>query len=439
MTTPEILKVEQHGLDPVPVEERTKTWLDLFFMKAGMVMSLPVFLLGSLMVPSFSWTEFLFVLVAGNLVLILLFGAMGCLGVDYGIPAYVASRFSFGHPYGSWLPSLSIVFTMIGWFAITTELAGMAVNQALGELIGIDVITPLIVLVGLMCAVPAVMGFENIKWLSIVSVPLLLGLACWMLIEILSENSFWNLVSYTPTGETTFGTGVDWVIGALISGVFMAPDFSRYLRSRKDMYIAYFLCVFPFLFLTGIGAISKLATGDWNPINAVQQLGLGIPALIIIFFATWTTMDTALYSAGLAMTNIFTRFKRWQNTIFVSLIGTTLAVFRVTEYFRGFLLLLSNIFSPMIGILLCDYFLVRRGSISLDKAYRPEGIFHYNRGINWIAIISMAVGFLVARYTPEMYVSSLTAMGSSMLLYYFGMKLFHPNHFLRRTVLRKSF
>ena len=340
MTTPEILQVEQHGLDAVPVEERTKSWLDLFAIQAGTHMSLPVFLLGALLVPSFSWTEVLFVLVTGNLILVLLLGAMGCFGVDYGVPSSVASRFSLGYPYGVWLPSLSIVLSLLGWFAITTELAGLAVNQIMGELIGLEAATLLIALVGFSSAVPAVLGFENIKWLSRLSVPLLLGLACWMLVEILSENPLSNLVSYTPTGEATLGTGVDWVIGALIVGVFIAPDFSRYLRSRRDIWIGYLLGILPLAFLAGIGAISKLATGDWNPIHAVQQLGLGIPALIVILFATWTTMDTALYSAGLALTNLFTHFKRWQNTVFLSLIGTALAVLRVTEYFRGFLILL---------------------------------------------------------------------------------------------------
>jgi len=434
MTAPEILRVEQHGLDAVPVEERTKSWLDLFVIQAGTHMSLPVFLLGALLVPSFSWIEVLFVLVIGNIILVLLLGTVGRVGVDYGIPASVASRSSFGYPYGVWLPSLSIVLSLLGWFAITTELAGLAVNQIMVEVTGLEAATLSIALVGLSSAAPAVMGFENIKWLSRLSVPLLLGLACWMLVEILSENPLSTLVSYAATGETTLGTGVDWVVGALIVGVYITPDLSRYVRSRKDIWVGYFLGILPLGFLAVIGATSKLATGDWNPIHAVQQLGLGIPGLIVILFATWTTMDIALYSAGLALTNVLTRFKRWQNTILLSLIGTFLAVLRVTEYFRGFLTLLSNVFSPMVGVLICDYLFVRKGSLSLDEIYRRDGAFHYHRGINWVAISSTAVGIVVARYTPEIYVSSLTAMGASMLFYYLGMRFFFPGHFTRRQV-----
>jgi NCS1 nucleoside transporter family len=434
MTTPEVLQVEKHGLDAVPVEERTKSWVDLSVIQAGTHMSLPVFLLGALLVPSFSWTEILFVLVTGSLILVLLLGVVGRFGVDYGIPASVASRFSFGFPYGVWLPSLSLVLSLLGWFAITTEIAGLAVNQIVGELAGFEAATLSIGLVGLSSALPAVLGFENIKWVSRLSVPLLLGLCCWMLLEVLSENPLSGLFSYTPTGETTVGTGVDWVIGALIVGVFVTPDVSRYLRSRRDIWIGYSLGMLPLAFLAWIGAISMLTTGDWNPVHAVQQLGGGIPALVVILFATWTTMDVALYSAGLALTNVFTPLKRWQNTILLSLIGTALAVFRVTEYFRGFLTLLSNVFSPMVGVLICDYLLVRRGSLAMEEVYRRHGTLRYRRGMNWVAVGSTAVGIVVARYTPEVLVSSLTAMGSSMLVYYLGMRFFCPDHLRRASV-----
>lgn len=432
MTTLEILQVEQHGLDAIPVEERTKSWLDLSVIQAGTHMSLPVFLLGALLVPIFSWTEVLFILAVGNSILVLLLGTMGRFGADYGVPASVAIRFSFGYPYGVWLPSLSIVLSLLGWFAITTEIAGLAVDQIVGEFAGFEAATLSIAVVGLSSAAPAVLGFENIKWLSRISVPLLLGLACWMLVDILNDNPFSNLVSYTPTGETATGTGLDWVIGALIVGVFITPDVSRYLNNRRDLWIGYVLGAVPLVFLAGIGAISKLATGDWNPVHAVQQLGGGIPALMVILFATWTTMDIALYSAGLALTNLFTRLKRWQNTVLLSVIGTVLAVLRVTEYFRGFLTLLSNVFSPMVGVLICDYFFVRKGILSLDEVYLRNGTFRYHRGVNWVAIAATAFGFLVARYTPDIYVASLTSMGSSMLLYYLGMRVFYAGHFTHR-------
>ena len=153
---------------------------------------------------------------------------------------------------------------------------------------------------------------------------------------------------------------------------------------------------------------------------------------MVILFATWTTMDIALYSAGLALTNLFTRLKRWQNTVLLSVIGTVLAVLRVTEYFRGFLTLLSNVFSPMVGVLICDYFFVRKGILSLDEVYLRNGTFRYHRGVNWVAIATTAFGFLVARYTPDIYVASLTSMGSSMLLYYLGMRVFYAGHFTHR-------
>lgn len=423
-------KIEQHGIDAVPKAERTKNWWDLFVIQAGVNITLPSFLIGGLLVPGLSWEQAFWALAIGNAVLAILLVLTGFIGVDYGVPTTVASRFSFGYPNGMWLSSLCILLSLVGWFAVTAELAGLAVDGVVNDVTGFSSPTLVIVLVGLSNSIPAIVGFESIKWLSRLSVPGLLALAAWLLVEIVSRNGFSTLVQYQPTNEVAFTTALDWVIGGLIVGVFIAPDISRYVRSRRHNWVGGFLGVLPAsAFLGIIGVLSKLSTGDWNPVNAVQTLGLGIPALLIIIFATWTSNDINLYSSGLALTNLVPRLSRWKNTLAVSLLGTALAALRIGQHFEKFLELLTYAFSPLVGVALCDYFLIRKGRVDLREVYQEKGKFFYRKGVNPSAWAAVLIGFLVGIFTPPEFIASMTALFAAGAVYYLAMRISYPKHF----------
>ncbi|MFQ5696055.1 MAG: purine-cytosine permease family protein [Terriglobia bacterium] len=426
-------QVEQHGLDPVPRPERTKTWWDLFVIQAGVNITLPSFLMGGLLVPGLSWADALTALALGYLAVSALMVLSGHIGVDHGIPAAVANRFALGYPRGTWFSSLCIVLSLVGWFAVNAELAGLAVNEILAATTGFSVPMLVIVLVGLSNGLPAVLGFESIRWLSTVSVPALLALQVWLLQVVLARHDFSALIHYRPTGEIAFATGVDWTLASLIVGAFIASDFSRYLRSRRHNWAGTLAGVLPAsVFLGVVGVLAKLATGDWNPVNAVQALGLGLPALAIIIFATWTTNDTNVYSAGLALTSLVPRLGRWQNTLWVTLAGTALAALRITEHFATFLSLLHYFFVPLVGVLVCDYFLVRRGALALADVYRHRGRFYYWRGMNRAALVALATGVLVAVLTPAEFMASLTSLVASAAAYYLVTRLFGPSPIVQR-------
>lgn len=425
-----IFKIEEHGIDAIPREERSKTWWDLFVIQAGVNITLPSFLIGGLLVPGLSWSSAVAAIVLGNLLLGALLALMGHFGVDHGIPTSVASRFSLGYPKGTWLSSLCILLSLVGWFAVTAELAGLAVDGITREIFGWTSPALMIGLIGISNSIPAIIGFENIKWLSRVSVPGLLGLSVWLFWVIVSRYGFTALVHYRPTNQITFTGALDIVIGGLIVGVFVASDLSRYIRSRAANWAGSLMGVLPASALLGvIGLLCKLATGDWNAVNAVQSLGLGVPALLIIVFATWTTNDANLYSAGLALTNVLHGLARWQNTLLLSFLGTFLAVLRISDYFEGFLLLLTYAFSPLVGIFLCDYFLVRKGRLNLLEAYQKRGRFFYFRGVNLAALLAVVLGFLVGVYTPAKFMASLAAVFFSAAIYLLAMKWFYAEHF----------
>ena len=422
----EAFKIEQHGVDAVPKSERTKSWWDLFVIQAGVNITLSSLLLGGLLVPGLSWAQACWALVVGNILLGILLALMGYFGVDYGISTTVASRFALGHPHGSWIASIIILLSMVGWFAVTAELAGQATHDALQGTPGFSNIAVVIAFIGILNSLPPIFGFENIKWLSRLAVPGLTGLCVWILIVIVSKYGYRNLIHYAPTHTLSLTTGLDLVMGGLIVGVFTASDISRYVVSAKDNWVGAMLGAFPpSLFLGLVGALSKLATGDWNAVSVVQRLGLGAPALIVIIASSWTANNSNLYCSGLALANIFPKLSRWQSTALMGGLGTTLAALRVTRYFGSFLLVLSGLFSPLIGILLCDYFIVRRSRLNLLEAYRNHGSCFYTGGVNVAAVVALVAGFIVAQFAPASTMASLLSLFAAAVIYLVMLKLLY--------------
>ncbi len=413
------LHVEQHGIDAVPKAERTKTWFDLFVIYTGLNITLSVLLVGGLLVPALSWGELLFVAAVGNAIVGALIILMGHMGVGHGFPAAVLSRSPLGHPLGTNLASIALVVSLIGWFAVNAELGAIAMDAVTRSVFGFSSPKLMILFLGLTNAVVSIIGIESIKWLSRLSVPLMLAVMIWLTVALLTEYRFVHLIDYEPTGDISVSTGINWMVSAVIVGIFIAADYARHARSRGDNWVGVMFGIVPAaVFLTGLGALSALATGDWNPVNGIEALGLGAPAMFIIVFSTWTSNDISLYSGGLALTNIVPKLDRWQNTLILSLAGTGIAMLRITEHFTTFLELLGVIFGPLVGIMLADYYLIHK--CRLDVKVYP------NRNINLISWSVAIVGTLVALFTPEYLIASVVAMLASAVLYWLLIRTLYP-------------
>jgi purine-cytosine permease-like protein len=341
------------------------------------------------------------------------------------------SRIFLGYPVGTGLCSVALLVSLTGWFAVNAEIGGMAVDKVTSALFGFSSPRIMILILGVANVIVSIIGIESIKWLSRLSVPLLLVIMVWLAATILSEYPLVDLVTYEATGEISVTTAIDWTIGGLIVGIFIASDISRHVRSRRDNWIGIMAGVVPSsAFLMGLGALTSLATGDWNPVNGIEALGLGAPALFVIIFSTWTTNDLNLYSGGLALTNIVPALSRWQNTLILGAAGTILAMMRITEHFTTFLELLLNIFAPLIGVALTDYFAIRRGQLDLDVVHEGGSRALYSRGVNLVAWTVVIIGTVVAVLTPEHLVASIVSMCVSAGLYWVLMRMIHPAYFI---------
>ena len=66
------------------------------------------------------------------------------------------------------------------------------------------------------------------------------------------------------------------------------------------------------------------------------------------------------------------------------------------SYIFGWLVGYSGFLGPIAGVMICDYFVVRKKSLSVEDPYATHGMYEYQRGFNWQAVISLAAGAGVA-------------------------------------------
>jgi NCS1 family nucleobase:cation symporter-1 len=136
--------------------------------------------------------------------------------------------------------------------------------------------------------------------------------------------------------------------------------------------------------------------------------------------STLPSSEASLYSAGLALTNVFPKQARWKNTVIVTACGIVLAVFGIAEHLGDFLTSLSYVFSPLVGVSLCDYFLLRRCRLDLEEAYqdKTKGKRFWNRGVNGAAIVAILAGIAVSAAAASRFPAALTGLFVGAIAYY---------------------
>lgn len=411
------LDIEKYGLTAVPRQERTATWFDLFIIWSGVNICMPSFIVGALLIPAFAWGAAVQVNFWGNFIVGMLIVLGGYFGVRTGKPSVRMIRHVFGRSWGQLLPTIALLASTLGWYAVMTVLTAMALAELAEPYLGMA--TPLvIILVGLLNASTAVAGFHKIRWFNRLIVPLL-GVFCIFLAYKLLSQMPPALDSYRPTGTLLYGEGIDLIIGSFLAGAFAASDFSRYARSNLHNWLGTFPGAFLLSFLLGLlGMYSVVVTGEWNPVLVVSNLGMGMPALLFILLANWTTNHNLLYSSGLALLNIFPCLERWKSTMICGIFGTLLALTGIAAHLESWLTMLSYVFSPLLGVVLAELLVVcdRRSTT----------------GINYAAFVAAATGMLVEIVLPPQYIASIVGLVTAAFTYILIKRLF------RRDLWRKN-
>jgi purine-cytosine permease-like protein len=126
------------------------------------------------------------------------------------------------------------------------------------------------------------------------------------------------------------------------------------------------------------------------------KFGWAVPALIIVLVSTFTTTFLDIYSTAISGLNIVPTLGEKRGVILGGILGTATAlVFPMILEYEHFLLFIGAMFCPLFGVVLVDYFILRKGLLQTEDLYRQGGPYWFARGVNPVALLAWVVGFMI--------------------------------------------
>ena len=372
-------------------ERNLKEW-DFVLLWAGAAISLSEIWAGGLLV-SFGLLAGLGIILLGHLLGNTPMALGGLIGSRHGVPSIVGTRGALGNR-GSILPAVLNVVQLVGWTAVMLWIGGQAAAGLAG---GAGSARGWIVAMGLLTTGWALAGSRAWKTLQKIGVVLLLGLSVAMTALALQTYGWRELWAAPSARSMPFMLGLDLVIAMPISWMPLVSDYTRYAavpgRGIRGTWWGYFL-VSSWMFVAGL--IAAIATGSGAPETALIQLmgehRLLIPAVLIVLLSTLTTTFLDIYSNAVSAQSLFPKLGTRPLTALAGIAGTGIALFFDATKYEGFLLFIGAAFCPLFGVVLADYFVLKRGRYVAEDLYR-RGRYWYAGGVNWRAMAAWAAGF----------------------------------------------
>ena len=213
------------------------------------------------------------------------------------------------------------------------------------------------------------------------------------IIKAVNLTGGWDaLFALRPEGPINYGAAAVLIVGAFAVGGAIQADITRYSKNAGQSLIATaigYMIAHTFVIIAGY--LTCLTTGTGDLPAAMIQLGLGIPALIVLIAAQWTTNDNNLYSSSLAFSNVV-KVKKSKIVLVCGIIATIAGVFGLADYFVNWLTILGVGVPPVAGIIIADYFVINKSKYSFDKD-TEYGDISRPAFIAWI--IASIIGFSV--------------------------------------------
>ncbi|HSG89230.1 MAG TPA: cytosine permease [Pseudomonadales bacterium] len=357
---------DAHTRSPVP-EADTVSGFQVGMVCVGIAITLPALYTGGTLARGLGLADAVSSVLVGALLLSIMSVPSAIVGVRTRLSSYMVIEHVFGWG-GAKLLNGCFAIVLLGWYAVTAELFGRTLAIAAADFGLVELPEWLWILVSsAIVTATTLFGFKALDRLALLAVPPLTLVLCWMVFEALGERSFAELLAIPGEGMP-FTEGVSVVIGAMIVNVVLMPDLTRYARTDRDAFVAAFLGNGGGIVVsTLLAMIPALAFGVLDPMAQFTLLGIGLLALVVLVFATWTTNGVNLYSTGLVAGSALPKAGYVPITLVGGVLGTALALYGVADRLTDFLVLLGLVVPPVAGVYLTRFFLL--GETDFSEAH----------------------------------------------------------------------
>src|SRR3982075_3803213 len=415
-----------YNKDLAPVSSARRTWRTYNYAALWISMSvnIPTYMLASGMIAGgMNWKQALFTVFLGNVLVLIPMLLNAHAGAQYGIPFPVFARASFG-VLGANVPAILRALVACGWFGIQTWIGGEAINAMIvalapgwanfhsGPAVCFFFFWLLNVLVILR-------GIETIRFLQGISAPFLLFIGLALLLWARSKAGGFGPMLATPSKFQTFGEffrffvpSLTGVVGFWATVSLNIPDFTRYARSQRDQVLGQaFGLPATMTFYSFIGIAVTSATliifgqALWDPVAVLSRLGNSFAVVLAMLALLMATLNVNVAANVVSPANDFSnlsprRISFRVGGLITCFMGIAMQPWKLManygSYIFGWLVGYSGFLGPIAGVLICDYFILRKKKLALQDLYLRGGQYEYSRGFNWQAITALAAGAAIA-------------------------------------------
>ncbi|WP_048646426.1 purine-cytosine permease family protein [Nitratireductor soli] len=391
---------EEYEHEPVPLAARRSTF-SVTTVWIGFPMIITGAMTGSILVLGMGFTNALWAMVLGNIIMFAYVAALGILGTNRGMNFALLASVVFGRK-GYMLASGLLSTLLLGWYAVQTGITGALISSAYD----LNYVAMTIV-AGLLYIGITFVGVHGLHLIGLVSVPLFVVLGGWVVFDSASTTTWEAIFAYpgnNGAASMSMGVGLTVVIALFIDAGTVSADFNRWAKDTKSSLIATF-SAFPFANLCAmlVGGImtAALAVPDANPfgadnmfgyMNAKQATFLSLLAFLFLYCNLGSVCAHCLYNAATGWSRILNSRMRVLAVV-LGAIGIAVAAGNVWAFFIQWLSLLGILVPPIGAIILVDQYIHRRNA-AIDRDWRPSAFLAWGIG----SLVAVIVEF----YAPHL-------------------------------------
>lgn len=416
---------EDFALERTPQEARRPMW-EVFMIRFGAVACLSQFMMGAALGYGMTFWDAMLATVLGSVLLEIVSLLIGIAGCKEGLSTSLLTRWTGFGRFGSSLIGLIIAISCVGWFGIQNSVFAEGLAKAFGGAVSLKL---MMVITGLAITVLVIYGYKMLAYTANIAVPGFIVAVAIATYNLFTKYDLGSLLrSAAPGPHMTLGVAVTMVAGGFMVGAVITPDMSRFNRNSMDVFWMTLLSIF--LGELSVNALAvAMAHAVKNPdvVSIMLNLGGWIAAALVIF-STVKINDLNLYAASLGTTNFLDtafgiRMSRAKLTLLIGCLGTLGSVLGILDKFVNFLVLLGITIPPIGGIIIVDYFILKRFHRELDSSRALNKLPEEVEYINPIALVSWACAFCIG-YFIKAGIPALNSLIAAAIIYWVLTKIY---------------
>jgi NCS1 family nucleobase:cation symporter-1 len=429
---PQSSSLYSEDLAPVPLTKRTWNTWNYAALWISMSLCIPTYMLASSLIEGgMNWWQAVLTIFLGNTVVLIPMILNGHAGAKYGIPFPVFTRASFGTT-GANIPAMLRAIVACGWFGIQTWIGGFSIYQLFRVWMpSIDTLPQIFpvsfglqtgpaitfVLFWLLNMFVVYLGVDSIRKLLVFKAFFLPVAAFALLFWAISAGNGLGPILQQPSKFTNtpdffafFFPALTGMVGFWATLSLNIPDFTRYAVSQKAQIKGQIIglppsmTVFAFIGVVVTSATTIIyGTTIWDPLVLAGRFDSKILVSLAMIAVAISTLATNIAAnivspandfANLAPARISFRTGGYITGILGIMIFPWKLVADPTGYIFTWLVGYSSLLGPVGGIMIVDYYFIRRQRLDAAELYNPSGIYSYRNGFNIAAVLALIIGII---------------------------------------------